>query len=279
MRYFIAARSTSYSHLFYNSKAPSHCVVSGSMVKTKTTPRSSNEHRFHCENCDYSTNRKSNLVRHVKRHTHEDPDLNDLDPGILSDILGTDDRSSETTDIESSESEDECRNERDLVFTNSQQTNKDPPLSYEADHEESEIESQCSTRDQDILSGRVVRKRTNPDPIPAPQRKLPPPRPAAPSVKGVSAKVSAKDPRNCIPVRIPRPSTSSMIFTVPDEPAPSHPTTSEGSAQTEPFGTASIYQSSQTESQRRHLVRWKCTKYREGDRDVEEIELEEQDLF
>lgn len=229
------------------------------MARTKTTPRSTLEKRFKCENCSYSTNRKANLKRHVKRHElMNDDELQQLDPGNLSDLLGDDEASSElTSDTDNSVVESDTV---EVVGTEekkvSAEEKKDDELVPEVKVNE---EPKAASSSTDLELGRIVRKRTNPSPIAAPPRKVPPPRPEMP-LPPARERVSAKDPINCVPMRVSRPSV------------PPRPSTSNAHVKMD--------QSVQTDRAqvRRRVVKWKCTKYREGDRDVEEIEYEENDF-
>lgn len=202
-----------------------------------------------CDQCDYVTNKSGNLQRHKKRHSvskelkgdqHKDDQEEWLrsDPGSLDNILG---------EFESDAS----------------------PSSV--GHKDSESSSSSSDEDENKTDP-TVRKQTTPGPVFAPKRKF------SEQISDKSAKELVKSKWESGPQKVPKISHPPQFR----QPVLKDHSISFG---TEPVkvvvpivpekNAERISIASQTEAARSRRVVWKTTRYQEGDRQIEIVEMDE----
>lgn len=124
------------------------------------------EKRYFCKKCDYSTDKKVNYLRHLKRNHAEQPDGNQSSAqqtGRCSDSCGTS-SSKEPNEPESSDEEEWLSQEPDIA------------IEEEPESTESKNADECSSaqrpQDQDdrLVVDATTRKRTQPLPVYTPSR-------------------------------------------------------------------------------------------------------------
>ncbi|XP_021360087.1 transcription factor HIVEP3-like [Mizuhopecten yessoensis] len=231
------------------------------MVKTKTTPRKEQrcpmcaftcgdmekmkEHfvncglremekkSYTCEMCQFATTTASNLVRHGKRkHSTEQSEK----PGSSAEV------GSQQADKDEGDSWRDT-DPGDLASIIGHVSDSDDDDDNGDDHSVDEEPNLTAVPDP------AVRKPTRPEQVFTP--------------KQVSAKLSPKDLRNCIPQKVPR---------INRPPANVHQAPKA-------VMTVARSVSSQTTPVVQRRVVWKTTKYTEGDRQIEIVEMEETESF
>lgn len=244
------------------------------------------EKALKCDHCDYRTEKSGNLKRHMKRHNmktvmfkdvendkgqekeekleSDNEDWEKSDPGNLVELLG--ESESISKDSSSYETSDSSDNES-------------------IDHKKIEVghkvqeESRKVVVDKTEKTDPTVRIKTNPPPVFTPNKDLS----RAKSAKVMSLRDKLKARWRLAPFKVPKVSRPRIIR--PNTPLAKTPSTSKIDSTVQPVDIsaykepdASVERASigvQTEIPKTRRVVWKTTRYQEGDRQIEIVEMEE----
>ena len=209
------------------------------------------QRRFHCDECSYSTNKNANLMRHKKRHSQEDQESAKCTvvspcPSDEQILIGDISEESDGDELSPEESETEGTTE----FPKKTQK---------------EFERPSHEKFSDVEVGRTIRKSTDPTPVQVPKRKI----------GDEKFQSTLKKTVKAVSKSLPKPKISRPSQMIDEVFKLGRPQIERVPMLETPQVTSKVHAGVQTAMTKRKVV-WTTARWKEGDRDMERVEMIEE---